>query len=237
MTHLSQLVLDPGSRQARRDLASPYELHRTLARAFPDADGDRHRARHGVLFRVEDPVPSGVPVLVQSTTAPDWSRLPAGYAARLDGPKTVEPALHQGQRLRFRLLANPVRRTNVARPGKPDRVHRQPLVHPLPDPAAGRPDGYLAWLLRQADAHGFSLPVTVGPYGPEPLVSHVPVRTAPRRATGESTPKGKVGHFGVRFDGALSVIDPEALSASVGKGIGPAKAFGFGLLSLAPASS
>mgnify|MGYP002136949035 FL=1 len=31
---LSKLILNPKSREARRDLANPYDLHRTLARAF-----------------------------------------------------------------------------------------------------------------------------------------------------------------------------------------------------------
>ena len=40
--------------------------------------------------------------------------------------------------------------------------------------------------------------------------------------------------FGVRFDGVLQVTDVGALVEAVRGGIGPAKAFGFGLLSLAP---
>ena len=40
--------------------------------------------------------------------------------------------------------------------------------------------------------------------------------------------------FGVRFDGVLAVTDPDALTGAVRQGIGPAKGFGFGLLSLAP---
>ena len=108
--HLSQLVLNPEHAQARRDLATPYDLHRTLARAFPDDDPDAHRARHGVLFRVEDATPRGVPVLVQSATLPDWTRLAPGYALRTDGPKPFAPTLADGQRLRFRLVANPVKR-------------------------------------------------------------------------------------------------------------------------------
>ena len=41
--------------------------------------------------------------------------------------------------------------------------------------------------------------------------------------------------FGVRFNGLLQVTDPEKLMQAVRNGIGPAKAFGFGLLSLARA--
>jgi CRISPR-associated protein Cas6/Cse3/CasE subtype I-E len=38
----------------------------------------------------------------------------------------------------------------------------------------------------------------------------------------------------VQFDGYLQVIDPDKLLTALRQGIGPAKAFGCGLLSLAP---
>lgn len=232
MIHLSRLTLNPGVPKVRRNLASPYELHRTLARAFPDPDSKEHRARHGVLFRIEEAGAHGVPVLVQSATEPDWSRLQPGYALRIDGPKPFAPVLAEGQRLRFRLVANPVRRTRILRDGKPDRVRRLPLVHSRPTDNV--PDGYLDWLLRQAYDHGFALSTTETSTGPEPLVEHVPFRTARRRLNGEPIPKSEVAHFGVRFDGMLTVTDAEALRRAVRDGIGAAKAFGFGLLSLAP---
>lgn len=231
---LSRLLLNPRHSDAQRDLAAPYELHRTLARAFPDPESDQHRARHGVLSRVEEPTPLGVPVLVQSTSRPEWSHLSSGYALCTDGPKPFEPDLVPGQRLRFRLLANPVRRVSIEGRKHP---RREPLVHPLPDRSAGdggRPDGYLPWLLRQADRHGFSLPITNGPTGPEPAVAHIPIRVATRRSNGADLAKSHVPHFGVRFDGTLTVTDPDSLLTALRSGIGPAKAYGFGLLSLAP---
>jgi CRISPR system Cascade subunit CasE len=48
--------------------------------------------------------------------------------------------------------------------------------------------------------------------------------------------QGDVGKIvPVRFEGILSVDDPQRLLELVRHGIGPAKAFGCGLLSLAPA--
>jgi len=40
-------------------------------------------------------------------------------------------------------------------------------------------------------------------------------------------------HLAVQFDGRLRVTDPGALKEAVRSGIGSAKAYGFGLLSLA----
>ncbi len=37
-----------------------------------------------------------------------------------------------------------------------------------------------------------------------------------------------------KFEGVMRVIDPVALAALLGRGIGPAKAFGCGMLSLVP---
>ena len=56
-----------------------------------------------------------------------------------------------------------------------------------------------------------------------------------RRSPDLRLTKADVPHFGVRFDGTLQVTDARALARAVRDGIGPAKAFGFGLLSLAPA--
>jgi CRISPR system Cascade subunit CasE len=39
---------------------------------------------------------------------------------------------------------------------------------------------------------------------------------------------------GARFDGLLQVVDPTLFRAALATGIGPAKAYGFGLLSIAP---
>ncbi len=219
--YLSKLTVDPHHVQAQTDLAAPYELHRTLAHAFVDAESDRHRARHGVLFRVEEATREGVPVLVQSATRPDWRRLPAGYLRRADGPKAFEPHFREGQQLRFRLVANPVRRV---RPEGKKHPQRLALVHP--HPKEGIAAGYVDWLHRQAAEMG----ATVAD------VLDAPFRLSPRRRLGAGEiAKAHIPHFGVRFDGLLSVTDPARLLAAVQRGVGPAKAFGFGLLSLAPA--
>ena len=69
------------------EVAYPYEMHRTLMRAFPTAtDDENSKARHefGVLFRADADEPSGtVKVYVQSLVEPDWSFLDGldGYLA------------------------------------------------------------------------------------------------------------------------------------------------------------
>ena len=222
--YLSRLLLAPRSREARRDAADPYELHRTLARVFGGAraDNDGPNARrtqgHGLLWRAEPQAPSGPQVLVQSLAAPDWRALPEGYARRVDGPTAFEPDPQAGQRLRFRLVANP---TVKKRTGKKNGT-RVPLVHARAPEGSEATAGYLDWLERKAEAAGVS--VDLGQTVDAPFE----VRT---RKGGDG------GHqitlFGVRFDGTLTVDDPDALAGVLRSGVGPAKGFGFGLLSLA----
>lgn len=211
--YLSKLILNPRNPGARRDVAQPYELHRTLMRGLEHAaDGER------LLFRIEpEQGPRGVSVLVQSSeAAPDWSMLlDNAYLLRADGPKTFEPHFQAGQQLRFRLMANPVKKVNG---------RRIPLSHRVQQSETDRT--YWDWLHRQADRCGFRVL----------SAQDAPFRTAPNRQEQAHYEKHQIPHFGVRFDGVLEVTDPVALLDAVRGGIGPAKAFGFGLLSLAPAA-
>ena len=215
--YLSKLELNPRSREARRDLAQPYELHRTLARAFPAPEGQDYRAAHGVLFRLEPALaPGGRPfVLVQSLTAPIWPSLPTDYLRGLAQAKPLVLACTAGQVLGFRLVANPTKK--VTAPGQ-----RQGKRVALLDTGGDGPTPAQQWLRRKAELGGFDL-------------LHVLTEEfhlgSGRPAVGAG--KLQLPLHGVRFDGLLRVSDPVRLQAAVRSGIGPAKAFGFGLLSLA----
>ncbi|MEM8558824.1 MAG: type I-E CRISPR-associated protein Cas6/Cse3/CasE [Bacteroidota bacterium] len=217
----------------------PYDLHRTLSKYVfpgpratdqPEGEGD-YDLRHGMLFRIESATRTGVPVLVQSSILPDWERLPAGYSLLIDGPKSFQPRFAEGQQLRFRVVANPVRRVRVEGKKNPRRM---PLVHP--HAKEGIESGYFDWLERQAKRHGFALvrdTVVDAPFRIGRKRRLKPIDGTSGKAV-ESTEKARLGLFGVRFDGVLRVNDPEKVLGAIRTGIGPAKAFGFGLLSLAP---
>lgn len=211
MAQLYRITLNPWHQQVQRDLAQPYEMHRTLSTAL-------HRAgmTDRMLYRVEAEGQAAF-VLLQTATAADglMGTLPDGYAKRVDGPKGLESALdalENGRTYRFRLLANPTAKLKRD-DGSPVRV---PLVRPESTEST---KGYMDWLQRKGRLHGF-----------EPQqVTDSPVKL-------DSTIKGrKVPLMAVRFDGLLTVADAERLREAVRKGIGSGKAFGFGLLSLGPA--
>lgn len=206
--YVSLLPLHPRSREARRDAADPYELHRTLSRAF----GEDHTTARS-LFRLEE-IRNQLSVLVQSRIEPDWSLLPEGYLAT---PARVLPAwtptFRAGQKFAFRLRANPtVKRDN----------RRLPLV-------AERER--LTWLVRKAEAGGFSLPLFATQDGE--LLPRVTLTGEDTVTTHACRGQGVILNA-VRYDGVLNVTDPTTFAETVRNGIGSAKGFGFGLLSLAP---
>jgi len=206
--YLSRLLLNPRSRQVQAELRDPYQMHRTLCKAFGDGPGELGASR--CLFRVEEGCASVVPVLVQSLALPDWGRLTVseGYLGVEAEWKAFAPTFVGGQRLRFRLRANPTLRRSeaVAKMGKRIGVYGE---------GAQR-----AWLARKGEAGGFAVVDCRVIDG-----GHVVCRRG-----GDGPPQR---HLCVTYDGLLEVTDPDRFLSALASGIGSAKAFGFGLLSVA----
>lgn len=209
--YLSRLILNPRSRQVRGELARPYQMHRTLMRAFPDAsEGGPGR----VLFRVDTLRHRHSPMLlVQSEKQPDWSWLDGNgdYVVSGEGGeppqecKPFEPRFGTGQQLIFRLRANPT----VKKDGK-----RLGLL---------KEEEHAAWLERKARAGGFR--VASCRIIPEGMVKDKKDTRQGRHA---------LTFFAVRYEGLLAVTDPKRFEETLRAGIGAAKGYGFGLLSVAP---
>lgn len=208
MLYLSQLKLNLMNRQVNRDLANPYELHRTLMRAYPVFDHEKER----ILFRVEGERLESI--LVQSTLKPDWQALMAlpGYLLTFPVEKEfVSLSFATGQVLRFRLRANPVRRSASSK-------KREALI---------KDDPRNEWLLRKGRENGFLI-----------QEDRVFSRNAPWRQfmmPGRENGRKRVTFNIVDFEGVLTVSDPEKLNDAIRNGLGPAKGIGCGLLSVARA--
>jgi CRISPR system Cascade subunit CasE len=210
--YLTRIVLNPRNHAARRDIASPYDMHRTLKRAYPDGEPKENR----LLFRAEPSRPNeqGRTVLVQaSDTRPDLDFLDAEpfdggepYYLEKSGPKYITPSLTDGQQLAFRLLGNPTKKSDGSRI------------------ALTKEEDYYDWLDRKADRNGFDI---------------LFVHPTPYWINGDNDGQGgyskrEIPHFAVRYDGLLRVTSADDLTMGLHDGIGPAKAFGFGLMTLAP---
>ncbi|GAA5336039.1 type I-E CRISPR-associated protein Cas6/Cse3/CasE [Thermus hydrothermalis] len=208
---ISKLVLDLRSKSARRDLANPYEMHRTLSRAVSRA---LEEGKERLLWRLEPTRTHERPVvLVQTLTEPDWSVLEEGYAD-IYPPKPFNPVFRPGQVLRFRLRANPSKR--IAGIGK--RVALKTYGEKV------------SWLERRLAEGGFRL--VYGEEGPAVRILQDAFLDVPRRKVEGETARIQVQ--AVLFEGRLEVVDPERARAALERGIGPGKALGLGLLSLAP---
>jgi CRISPR system Cascade subunit CasE len=204
--YLSRLRLNPRDPSARRDLASAYDMHRTLARVFA-ADEASKPVRF--LWRLERDGNAlhDTTVLVQAAQPGRWDllRTQDGYLDRLDADKQVvlDILLNPGRHYRFRLLANPT----VTRSGKRFGLHGE--------------EALMAWLARQAQRGGFALQeATCSAHG---RLSVMQTRAAQRITLDTAL-----------FEGRLEAVDLERLKQCLLCGIGPAKALGMGMLSIAP---
>jgi CRISPR system Cascade subunit CasE len=241
--YLSRLYLNPCSRAVRADLADCHALHRTILRAFPPTPDGVQTARDHfeVLYRVEEDCHSSgaLTLLVQSAVVPDWSHLlprylvPAGGWQANPESKRVDQlyaGLEDGMILAFRLRANPTRKVDTH--SGPNGERRNGRRVALRDEAE-----QLEWLRRKGSQHGFALLAT----SVNPDVADVRTRNsgkvtgARRPADGTAAPSGRRLTFGsVLFEGRLRVVDAATMRDALMRGIGSGKAYGFGLLSVAP---
>lgn len=193
-----------------RHTANPYDIHCTLWQLFPgqpkEARENFAARRAGFLFRIEALAAGrGAMVLMQSATPPA-AEAEGARVLRLSSP--FDPVLQTGQRLGFLLTANPVKaiadengRLNCKGEMKKCRV---PLL---------REEERRAWLARKLDGAA--------------ELENVELRT--------NRPlyfrKGKVGKIvAVTLEGTLRVTNGAELVHHLKNGIGPAKAFGCGLM-------
>lgn len=223
MLMLSRLILNPLSRHVQRDLTGIVELHRTVMRAFPEVEQPARKS-HGVLFRLEVNERRGLVVLVvQSNAVPQWENLPPGYLLESDEPNAlVKPfealdSLASGRELTFRLRANPTKR--VTAKDKSQRVELR------------GDEARLAWLRRKADNGGFAL--CAGDSESDLLIREEN-KTGGRHQHGDGRGSGRITLRPVLFEGRLRIVDAEQFKRTIREGIGPAKAYGCGLLSVAP---
>jgi len=243
---------DPNRYRPGRDwLRNPYRIHQRIAMAF-DGDPTQKEEELGerpgrILFRVEPPFRR---IIVVSTIVPKWDEAFRNTSILLDQQepwdvKQADFTIRRGQLLRFYLRANPVHRAtekSVGPDGEPIAAKwvrkRVPIA---PSDGAMR-----TWLERKGERHGF----TVVPDEVEVLCASMQASRrkmpetlcpdqayeCPREKAGDTMKEKQVmKHWGVDYEGVLHITCPTEFAKALICGIGPGKAFGFGLLSIAPA--
>ena len=161
------------------------------------------------LWRLEDRS-----VLLLSESAPDWDNLDKTYfqGRPSSRPYPVEKMMLDGRRLQFRLLANPTKSIREGM-GKNSRGKRVQLV---------KEADLMDWLSRQAARSGFAL---------ESVTNSGNHDLRFRKKRGQSA----VVLGTCLFEGVLRVQEADIFREALSQGLGRGKAFGLGLLSVAPA--
>jgi CRISPR system Cascade subunit CasE len=209
MTYLTQVTVDFAT-AARLGLRDCYDWHQAAWKAFPGRDG----AQRDFLTRL-DRRREGFRLLIVSPFEP---ARPSWCAADGESWKTrpIPETYFARARYAFQLTSNPTRKVSKQLPDGTltKNGRRVPLV--------GRED-LVQWLLRKGFQGGFT-------------VDEAGLRTF-SRGREYFDKRGQAGlHSAVEFQGVLSVTDPARFHETFTRGIGSAKAFGFGLLVIAPIS-
>ncbi len=232
---LSRLVVNPRSYEVRRDLADVQQLHRTVMSLFPQVDAEGARQALGVLFRVDSDARSNPVLLIQSQVQPDWNKLPADYLDTNADPNpqgkdlsAVWQTLAPAMALRFRLRANPTRKiqTKTGPDGLRNNGKRVELR---------TEQDQIEWLRRKATTAGFVLTsVRAARDVPNLRVIDQGKYSGARKDPYYEGPRSRLTFAAAMFEGILTIADADKFRRALEQGIGSAKAYGFGLLSIAP---
>ncbi|ORI24128.1 type I-E CRISPR-associated protein Cas6/Cse3/CasE [Rhodococcus sp. 1168] len=217
---LSKMPLNRRRRGAVKLISSPQAMHAAVQSCFPPGSFDESEGR--ALWRVDETERDSIALYVVSPVEPDLSHIveQAGWQTGQMW-KSAEyggflSSLESGQRWGFRLRANPVHSAY-----KQDKAwaDTKPVAHVTVKHQQN-------WLLDRATKAGFSIPD-----GPQ--------QEAALQVVDRSTLRfNKGGHavtIGIAtFEGVLQIEDPDLLRATLTNGLGRAKAYGCGLMTLAP---
>ena len=201
---LTRMKLDLSKRDAMRALVAPNLLHGAIEQACA---GDHGRK----LWRI-DTLKGEKYLLLLSEAPPELTQAQAQFGAEPWETLSYQPPLDRvqdGTRCHFRLTANPT----VSRANKQGN-RGSVLAHVTPE-------HQMRWLSERAEQHGFSL---------QPDTFFV-VSSEWRRFQkhGVGCP---VSLLAVTYEGVLEVTDAERFREALTCGIGRAKAYGMGMMTV-----
>lgn len=191
------------------------------------------------LWRLETGSPYRLDLLVLTRSTPSWEHIvEQGGWPSSDEPQALvrsyKPLLdrvERGREFAFKLRANPVSVTR--HPAKPSPAQARRLAEPgargvrVPHRTVAN---QLSWLTARAEQWGFEIPTTDAG-APDVLLVGRDRMSFSKQA---EQSRHRVVLSTATFQGRLRILDPERARRSLLEGVGPARAYGCGLITLAP---
>ena len=206
--YLTQILVSYEDAVRILKIRDAYDWHQRVWQAFA---GREWKARD-FLIRV-DRKEEAYCVLILSQSLP---QKPGWCPTDCFGTRTIPDAYFQHVSYRFSLLANPTKKLRVDNPDgtRKKNGRRVPIT---------KREELTIWIERKAQFGGF-------------IIDQSTLKTIPRGREFFHKPGAHGAHMAVEFQGQLTVTDLTLFRTSVASGIGSAKAFGFGMIVLAPIS-
>ncbi|KAB2645063.1 MAG: type I-E CRISPR-associated protein Cas6/Cse3/CasE [Verrucomicrobia bacterium] len=208
MSYLTQILVPYELAVRQLKIRDSYDWHQRVWQAFKGRDGEKR----DFLSRVDE-ADEAYRLLIVSPAAPskpDWC------PADCFKTKAMPDDFFTAGRFRFSLLVNPTRKVRGDKDGNRTKNGRRL-------PVTKRAE-LIAWLQRKAEKGGFE------------IGDAETLRTTPKPRSYFQKGATQGVHYAAEFQGVLTVTDPALFRTTFTTGIGSAKAFGFGLLALAPIS-
>jgi CRISPR system Cascade subunit CasE len=231
MTEFTRIIIDPRHRSARHALTSLERLHAIVARSVSQEENDdlRQYSNHSLpttgdnraLWRIDyDRSGQSAKLYIVSESQPraDILLSELGVEERDCSCAEYEPflcRLDRGQEWGFRLKANPTKSLPSGVSGQ--RGKRSGISNK---------DEQLEWLWSQGRKHGFHMPIN------RLEVPEVVIRES--GSVSFSRQRSTVTLMSTVYEGILAVDDSDLLRDALVSGIGRAKGYGFGLMTLLP---
>lgn len=220
--YLTRFAVNPARRGSRKLLASPHAMHAAILSAFPPGTRPSgHQDAGRVLWRVDRGQDRSTQLFISSPSPPDLTHLveqagwPTTHTWDTRDYTTLLDRLAAGQRWAFRLTANPVRHVRIEDSDTQTKPHGHVTA-----------DQQLGWLLSRTEALGIDVSSKNG--APTVLVRD-------RRTIRFGRSGSTVTLVTATYDGVAHITDAERLRRALKNGIGRAKGYGCGMLTLAPA--
>jgi len=233
------------------DFLQPFKEEDFPLLRNPDAKPED--PRHSFLFRIDNSTKENSPraiILVQSAFKPDWHYAFHNANAFLAAPpecKPYDPTFTAKQELRFRIRINLSKKGKTSKDGADLRTPRNGTdkkgrpkdqgkrVSLTWDEDQGPDEAIQDWFAGKGEHHGFALRdfhlLQVGW-----VTGYRPGKKTPCDEHDDGHPERRMKFRSALLEGTLTVTDAAALQQVIASGIGSAKAFGFGLMSLLPLS-